>query len=589
MWKKYLKKLTTFLKSPKAYDFAKKAYYGLLLVVVVSVFYHVGYAQRIIPGVKIGDSFVGGMTYNEAKVELEQYLEDIDATLILKYGDHEHILTGDQIGLGYDVDATVTRAFELGRSGNLFLDTKDKIASLVKTLRVKAYYDVDDTSLSSEFASIKGEINQPAHNAVFMLEDGDLIMIPSFQGRKVSDEGIYNLVMPSIANLDFGEKEIPVKTIEPSIEIKHLEKVYSQVDEIISQPLTVTFEIKEWKLNKEQLLDFISVDPGDFGAKVKLNRTKFDPFLEILAQEIDKLPRGKVTRIEDNVVVGFELIEEGRELNRSKFTQDFKEAFLNGENVVEVEVNKIAGLNSPSDYGIFSLLGEGSSKFTGSANERIHNLTLAADRTNGVLVPPDGTYSFNNSVGEISGSNGYDSAYIIASGKTVLGEGGGVCQTSTTLFRSVLDAGLPIVVRHPHAYRVYYYEIDRPVGFDASIYQPSLDFQFKNDTPNHVLVQSEWDLATQTLAFKIYGTPDGRSVEITEPVVSGVTPPPDPLYQDDPNLPLGTTKQIDFEAWGASVYFSRTVTKGDTVLHEDTFNSMYQPWRAIYLVGTKES
>jgi len=156
------------------------------------------------------------------------------------------------------------------------------------------------------------------------------------------------------------------------------------------------------------------------------------------------------------------------------------------------------------------------------------------------------------------------------------------------MFRAILNAGLPIVSRFPHAYRVYYYELDSPVGFDASIFQPSLDLQFKNDTPAYILVQTEFDPKNYTLKFKLFGTDDGRKVEITKPVVTNVTAPPEALYQEDSTLPVGTIKQIDFAAWGANVSFTRTVTREDKELYKDTFSSRYQPWRAIYLKGTKK-
>jgi vancomycin resistance protein YoaR len=170
----------------------------------------------------------------------------------------------------------------------------------------------------------------------------------------------------------------------------------------------------------------------------------------------------------------------------------------------------------------------------------------------------------------------------------VLGEGGGVCQTSTTIFRAVLNAGLPVVMRYPHAYRVHYYEEDSKPGIDASIFQPTLDFQFKNDTPNYILVQSSVDVPNLAMSFKIYGTPDGRSVELTEPVITNQTAPPEPLRIDDPTLKKGVVVQSDWAAWGANVSFSRTVKRGGEVLHSETFNSRYQPWRAVYQVGTKE-
>jgi vancomycin resistance protein YoaR len=248
----------------------------------------------------------------------------------------------------------------------------------------------------------------------------------------------------------------------------------------------------------------------------------------------------------------------------------------------------VSGPADKEEYGILALLGEGVSTFKGSGAGRIHNLTLAAERTNGVLVAPGAVYSMNNSIGAVEASTGYDIAYIIQEGRTVLGSGGGVCQTSTTIFRAVLNSGLPVVMRHAHAYRVSYYEQNMKVGFDAAVFQPTWDFQFKNDTPNYILVQSFANLEESSLTFRIFGTSDGRTVQISEPEVTNQSPPPPALYQDDPTLAKGVTKQVDFPAWGASVKFTRTVKRGDKVLFEDVFSSRYQAWRAVYLVGTKE-
>ena len=65
-------------------------------------------------------------------------------------------------------------------------------------------------------------------------------------------------------------------------------------------------------------------------------------------------------------------------------------------------------------------------------------------------------------------------------------------------------------------------------------------------------------------------------------------PPPEPLFQDDPTLPKGTVKQVDFAASGARVYFTREVKKNGKVIISDRFNSNYRPWQAVYLRGTKE-
>ena len=248
-------------------------------------------------------------------------------------------------------------------------------------------------------------------------------------------------------------------------------------------------------------------------------------------------------------------------------------------NITTDKVNKL---------GIKELIGTGNSLFLDSIPSRIFNINLAAGRLNGILVAPGETFSFDQALGDISAFSGYKQAYIIQNGHTVLGDGGGVCQVSTTLFRAILNAGLPVVERHAHAYRVGYYEENSPPGIDATVYSPTVDLKFKNTTGNYILIQSQVDLDNLSLTFNLYGTKDGRQVTMTTPVVTNETPPPPDLYQDDPNLPVGVIQQTDFAAWGADVYFTRTVTQNGKQIIFDKFVSNFQPWQAVYLRGTKQ-
>ncbi len=198
-----------------------------------------------------------------------------------------------------------------------------------------------------------------------------------------------------------------------------------------------------------------------------------------------------------------------------------------------------------NNLGITEKIGEGTSHFAGSIANRIYNLTLAATRLNGILIKPGEVFSFNKALGDVSVFTGYKQAYVIQNGRTVLGDGGGVCQVSTTLFRAILNAGLPVVERNQHAYRVSYYEQDSGPGIDAAIYTPTLDLKFKNDTGNYILIQAYVNPDEYKLTFELYGTKDGREVFIGKPVILSQSPAPEPLYQDDPTLPKGVIKQID--------------------------------------------
>lgn len=241
-----------------------------------------------------------------------------------------------------------------------------------------------------------------------------------------------------------------------------------------------------------------------------------------------------------------------------------------------------------NDMGIKERIGVGTSLYVGSIPNRIFNLTLAASRINGVLIEPGEEFSFNKAVGDISSLSGYKQAYIISGGRTILGDGGGVCQVSTTFFRALLNAGLPITERNQHAYRVSYYEQDSRPGIDAAIYTPNVDLQFKNDTGKHILVQATIDASKSELTFELFGTSDGRVATVSEPVIVSQTPAPEPLYQDDPEMPKGQVKQIDFAASGAVVYFTTEVKRNGKTIISEKYTSRYRPWQAVFLRGTKE-
>lgn len=325
---------------------------------------------------------------------------------------------------------------------------------------------------------------------------------------------------------------------------------------------------------------------------------KLDEILNPLYNEINKNPVEAIFNFENGKVSEFRASEEGKEVNKDELYSSIlgkAKLVLNYTNqkVLIIPIpTKTLKPNLTTDkvnkMGINELIGTGTSLFQHSIESRVYNVNLAASRVNGVLIAPGEIFSFAKAVGDVSYLTGYKQAYVIENGKTVLGDGGGVCQVSTTLFRAALNAGLPIVERHAHAYRVGYYEEDSPPGIDATVYVPSVDLKFRNDTGHYILIQSIIDLNELRLTFMIYGTNDGRISTITTPVVSNVSPPPPDKFEDDPSLPLGTIKQVDFSAYGANVSFSRTVTKNGKVLISDTFNSNYRPWQAVYLRGTKQ-
>lgn len=582
----HLKDLLSKFKPNIPFSKIKPYYLGLLGFFILVSIYHVVFANRIIPGVTVAGLDLGGLTYEEAVANLLLKEQTLDDKIIITRDQEMYTLNFDDIDLEYNWEAAVTRAFEVGRTGNLFSDTKDKLVGPLKTLYIPTYYDFDEDAFNSFLLSVRGDIDSPAEDAAFSIDGSSVIVDLETTGYRIDQQKLYEDIIDALDKFSFSSIEVNINTDDPEFTRSELLPHIEKANEIIFSPLTVVYKEQKWELSPEKKLEFLKYSKSE--QDLAFNEAKFKGYLETISPNVNELPRGTVQTNDEGKVISFELKEPGQEIDVDKTTDSFKDAYFGIADSSEIFVNDIDSAIDPKEYGILELIGEGTSLFSGSAQGRINNLTLAAERTNGVLVPPGSIYSMNDSIGEISAATGYDAAWIILGSRTVLGHGGGVCQTSTTLFRAVLDSGLPIVARHPHAYRVRYYELGSPMGIDASIYQPTLDFQFKNDTPNYVLVTADWDLEEQSLTFRLYGTPDGREVEITEPVVTSQSPPPEPLYQDDPTLAKGVVRQVDFPAWGARVSFDRTVTRDGEVLYEDTFKTNYQPWRAVYLVGTKD-
>ena len=345
----------------------------------------------------------------------------------------------------------------------------------------------------------------------------------------------------------------------------------------------------------QQLNALLKIRTFSFDTEIRYNSDVIDQFVKQSEDVYNREPKNALFTFENGKVTSFKADEPGMKLKSDEFLMNLRKDIQaisdKNKNIVitynEAVIQPEITLAEANDFGIEELIGEGHSDYTHSIPTRIHNVILAASKFDGVIIPKGETFSFNTLVGDISSSTGYQPAYVIKNGRTVLGDGGGVCQVSTTMFRAALNTGLPITERHAHAYRVSYYENDSEPGFDATIYSPSVDLRFKNDTPGAILIQMGVDKENHLLAFKFYGKKDDRRVEISPSTVWDIAPPPEPLYEDDPTLPNGTVKQVDYAAWGAKAKFEYKVfDKNGEVLQNDTFYSAYRPWQAVFLRGT---
>ena len=434
---------------------------------------------------------------------------------------------------------------------------------------------------------------------------------------------IFDLRM-RIENLSKTTININKYESQPKFKKEQFSSALEKIKVLSNQKITLSYNFDTWDLSKE-LMNFVVFAPkgkpnfytvksdifadqiilndvylGDKPSldqiDITLEPNKITQYLVQIANAVDRDTIDATLEFENGRVTEFTPAEDGQKLDIQLATNLILEKistdYTSGDKLITITLPvivrkaKIAN-EEVNSLGVKELIGSGVSYFAGSIANRAYNVGLGARRLNGFLVKPGENFSFNEAVGEVSGKTGYRQAYVISSGKTVLDDGGGICQVSTTVFRAALNSGFPIVARTAHAYRVGYYEQGGfKAGVDATVWQPSVDLKFKNDSSHHILVQAIVDPARAKLQVDIYGTRDDRKVELSEPVVSNFKSAPEPRYQDDPTLPKGSVKQVDFAAVGATAVFSRKVYKGGEKVIDEKFTSNFRPWQAVFLVGT---
>lgn len=571
----------------------KKNIKFLILLIPFFIFsYRLSFRGKIFPNVFVCQYNLGGKNIKEA----EKFLTEISSSKMNKkinlvFQNENWEIDPQKIRYQINHPSTVKKSYYVGRKGNFLKKIWEGLSLLKRKQTVTFDFQLDQKLLDEEINKIAEQIYIPVVNPqpkiIEISKKKKVVVEPGRSGREINREVLLDTLNQKFSCLDFSEIKVPIKENGPFLTEKEINQFTQRAEKFLNKSLKIIFKNTSWSLNDKDLLSFLS-------PKANYNDESINQYIENLKEIVESNPQNASFKFEGDKVVVFKPAREGILLDKKGTKEKIFSALEKLENseinTFEFEIPfttvppKIKN-EDVNNLGIKQEIGIGYSSFKGSIPQRVHNINLASEKLNGFLVEPGQTFSFNQSLGEVSEKTGFKKAYIIKEGRTILGDGGGVCQVSTTLFRAVLNAGLPIIERHAHAYRVSYYEQDSQPGFDATVYDPTADFKFKNDTSAYILIQSEVDLKNKNLRFILYGTPDGRRVEIGKIYIWDLTPPPPDLYIDDPTLPIGIIKQIDWKAWGAKVRFNWTVTRGNEILQQKTFYSQYRPWQAIYLRG----
>lgn len=582
-------------------------------VIILSKIYINYYQERFYPRTYIDHVNVGGLSKTEAEQKLASNWSTASKQVPLQIIYDPNLIeeTSIKLTLQDNFTQTLEQALSYAKQQNFF-------KALPKIWQRKDFYTqatINEEEMLKALAELAERFDLDQQTASATLKQSanpqSLVINPGAAGRQLhigkSREKIKAVLTTPWLELETEDLLVAAVVASTSAQLdqKQVEAAYARAQQLVGQNLVFSSEQQQVTFSDQELINILSFPDG-------INEELFDEegLIKLIEQKTSQINRPaqnasfQFHRNETGQIIVDQFIPDlkGLTVDRSNLKNKIIEILLaleNGQNLEEIQANdpnvfQLAmesqdadiTLAQTNDFGINELIGFGESWYYGSIASRVYNVDLTNKILNWTVVEPGEEFSFNQALGDVDTSMGYREAYIIKDGATQLAAGGGVCQTSSTLFRALLDAGVKITRRLPHSYRVSYYEINNDPGFDATVYAGDVDLRFINDTPGHLLLEFNNDSEALYMTVKIYGTNDGRSTEIVNYRKWGYQPAPEPVYIPDPNLPAGTVKQIDWASSGIKTEFTNVIkNQAGEVIREDYYYSNYQPWSAKYLQG----
>ena len=481
--------------------------------------------DKILKNISIMGIDVSNMTIEEANKTLSEIVnEKISEKLILKRDDYETSLNATQINVDFDIQNAVNEAYNIGRKGNIITNNYKILWTMFFGKEIECNFKYSEESLNKKIDDISLKIPGAVVQNSYYIEDEDLVIVKGTKGLLVQKEELSNTIINEIKELDkkYDVITIPTETVEP--EEINLEKIRNEI-------------------YKEPQDAYVSKNPTTVHTHV--NGVDFAISME-KAEEIIKEDKKEYT-IPLKITIPKKTIEDLGE-----------EAFP----------NKLATYTT---------------RYDPSNKNRSNNIAISSEKIDGTIIMPGEVFSYNQIVGERTIAAGYKEAGAYAGGKVVQDVGGGICQTSSTLYNAALLANLEITDRSNHQFLTSYVS----AGRDATVSWGGIDFQFKNTRSYPIKIEASAKNGVCTMS--IYGIKEETEYEVVIQSVVLSYIPYTTKYENDPTLEEGkeVVEQSGYTGCTSEAYRilklnGEVVSK--TLLSKDT----YDPMTKIIKRGTKK-
>lgn len=482
--------------------------------------------KNIIKGIKVDNVDLSNMSLEEGRDKLNNYINTrLNNNIKFNYEEYNVEVNPLDIGITYNVEEAINEAYNVGRNENIFCNNFNVIKTNIKGKKIDLKTTINEEKFNSFIKEINGNLSNGVQQPSYYIEKNDLIITAGKEGISVNEEEFKKIILEKI-NTEVNNEEkvtIPVKIIKPNdIDI---DNIYKEV-------------------HKEAQDAYITKDPFEIHPHVE--GVEFS----ISIDEVKTMLQEK----------------------QEKYTIPLK--------ITKPKVTT----DSIGDEAFPNRLATYSTKYSTADVNRTTNIKISVNKINGVVLLPGEEFSYNKVLGPRTPQAGYKLGAAYIGGKVVSDYGGGVCQTSSTLYNAVLLSNLEITSRTSHYFAAAYV----PVSRDATVYWPSLDFKFKNNRKYPIKIKAY--TSNGVIKVEIFGTAEGSDyeVELQSYVTSYI--PYNTEYKDDNTLPEGKevveqagTNGIRSEAYKILKKDGKVISK--TLLSRDTYSTKAR----IIRRGTKKT
>ena len=565
------------------------------------------YQGRVLPGVRIGTTDLGGLTREQAAAQIASAYASLGTGQIALTGPDGETTTISyaDVGRGPDTTALLDAALAAGRQS-------DPIASLIGVPQTAIHgvsldsavtYDRD--KLAAAIETLAGTIDQtPVDATASAVQGGTFTASPAKDGRAVDQASLVTALDQQLAALGTPESikmAVPVVSLAPAVATASAEAAKAAAERMAAN-VVIAHGKDNWTIAGKSLAPLISFSTAADGSITPvLDQAGIDPLLKTLAKKVNRAAQDAGLKLVRGRILATGTSREGRTLNAAGMKAAIVSAIGARQagapaSPVAAVVNAIAPKLSTADAKAFApkmkVISSYSVWYQHIVNNHFGgNIEGPATVLHGTVVPAGAKFDFWKEVGNLRNAPGVGPGNAIEGGKiTVTGAfGGGICTTSTTLFNAAFRAGMVPLARKNHNEFISRY----PPGLDATVWivgNTKQTMSFKNDTKYPILISRTVTHAgsKRWLTFKIWSVPNGRKATVTGTVIQPGERAINRTVKD-PTKPVGYRFFNNAAVNGAKVWTTVTIYDHGKLHWRKRYFSNYPAVDGVTIVGTKTS